>query len=722
MTRPQARGRQPPLEPTREFEAMRVDWRDARPGTWPVAPFRARYGAVHDEYDGAYRQDRSYQNRATGGVYQPDRFGDRLYQPNRQYQGFGDQYQTRGGAYQPGRFDDRAGDWHRRDDGWSNGGQSNSDYNRRDRFSEGHAAEDRTKQAYSGSRYTQRGPGDGSYPAYNATSYPSYHSDRPGPSTSQIPPSRAFSSRATTPELVGKFRPHNHAQTHRNEYPRSSPARDTFQLKPPRPLYIAYSCERYTTSGPTVPKLLVLDLNGALVYRTERGSSPRTAYPRPFLANFLSYLFDNDPDGRGYEVLVWSSAQPHNVRNMVESTFEPDLHRGVWETEPREEKEGREARGDGRLLDVWARDKMGLSQAAYRQKVQTVKDLRKVTDEYKAYDEKTTVLLDDSPLKAMHQPWSQVIIPEYDRPEFTDSRSAADHLWSTTTDFGVTPTTADGSEEPGMDNILLGVIGILEALRGVDNVPGWVRTGHINTPEKITEHPSHTITLADLPSDEGFVPWFKDAAAHAYWVKRGKEALTRRRIPVTHGLMPDGHGATPERLEAYEDAQDRIAGREEGRGRMQRSRDRQPIVASQPPIVPSDVEVVELPDQTEDATKTRTKGKQKKSKKREQRKKQKEQADMEAANADPRKLREDSVLSVADEPRDDLPPGSVPSPFFVMSSRTDAPNSHGRRYATWATQPSPAPEADASQDQAPRTFSPSPERDERAYSPSMPVR
>ncbi|BEI95795.1 hypothetical protein CcaverHIS631_0107440 [Cutaneotrichosporon cavernicola] len=685
MTRPQARGRQPPREPTREFEAMHVDWRDARRSTWSSAPFQATYGAVYDEDDGPYQQDRSYQNRTTGGVNQPD------------------------------QFDDRDGDWSRHNDGMNNGGQSNSNYNRRDRFSEGHAAEDRTKQAYSGSRHT----------AYKTTSYSSYQSDRPGPPTSQSPPSRGFSNRATPPGLVGKFR------SHRNEYPRSSRTRDTFQLKPPRPLYIAYSCERYTTSGPAVPKLLVLDLNGALVYRNERGSTSRTAYPRPFLANFLSYLFGNDPDGRGYEVLVWSSAQPHNVRNMVESTFEPDLYRGVWKTEPHEEKEGSEeegseregseARGEGRLLNVWARDKMGLSQAAYRQKVQTVKDLRKVTDEFKAYDEKTTVLLDDSPLKAMHQPWSQVIIPEYDRPEFTKARSAADHLWSTTTDIGVTPTTADGSEEPGMDNILLGVIGILEALRGVDNVPGWVRAGHINTPEMIAEHPSHTITLADLPSDEGFVPWFKDAAAHAYWVKRGKEALARRRIPVTHGLMRDGHGATPKRLEAYKDAQDRSGAGVEGRGRMQRSRDRQPIDTCQPPIVPSDVEVAELPDQTEDATKTRDKGKQNKSKKREQRKGQKVQADMEAANADPRKLREDSVLSVSDEPRDDLPPGSVPSPFFVTSSGTNTPNSDGRRYATWATQPSRPPEASASQDQAPRTLSPSPERDERAYSPSLPV-
>jgi hypothetical protein len=78
-------------------------------------------------------------------------------------------------------------------------------------------------------------------------------------------------------------------------------------------MYLGYSCQRATVSERPVPKLLVLDLNGALVYRIERGASPRTAYPRPFLANFLTYVFGNDPDGRGYEVLVWSSASAGRV-------------------------------------------------------------------------------------------------------------------------------------------------------------------------------------------------------------------------------------------------------------------------------------------------------------------------------------------------------------------------------------------------------------------------
>ncbi|GMK54520.1 hypothetical protein CspeluHIS016_0111060 [Cutaneotrichosporon spelunceum] len=467
-----------------------------------------------------------------------------------------------------------------------------------------------------------------------------------------------------------------------NASPRSSPGRDSFQLQPPRPLYIGYSCDPYTTSGRTVPKLLVLDLNGALVYRTDRGSFPRTAYPRPFLTNFLSYLFGNDPDGRGYEVLVWSSAQPHNVRSMVESTFEPEHYRGVWETELEEDKEDREARGKGRLLDVWARDKMGLSQAAYRQEVQTVKDLRKVTDEHTTYDEKTTVLLDDSPLKAMHQPWSQVIIPEYDRPELMDARRAAEHLWATTTDFGMTPTTEDGSEEPRMDNILLGVIGILEAMRSVNNVPGWVRAGHLNTPEEITEHPGHDVTLADLPSDFKFVPWFKNMKTHAYWVKRGKAALARRGIPVTHGLMPDGHGATAERLEAYKNRQQGM-----------RSSDQRPEQeAEQAEPVPKEGSI----GKRKDSTKRRV---------------QRQGSKVEGADGKARSVRKGSV---SDEPRDDLPPGAKPSPFFVTSRKTSDTTLPGRKYTTRAvTSDLESPVSDP--------MGRSPEPRERAYSPSMPV-
>lgn len=165
--------------------------------------------------------------------------------------------------------------------------------------------------------------------------------------------------------------------------------------------------------------------------------------------------------------------------------------------------------------------------------MQTVKDLRQVAEPF-GFTEETTVLLDDSPLKAMHQPWSQIIIPEYDRPEHDAAHSAAAALKRQ-------KSQADGSSERGMDNVLLGVIGILEAMRNVASVPAWVRSGHINDPLHLDETPkSAAITMADLPTHESFVPWFKGTSIHTYWVKRGVEALARRGIPVKHGIFPIG--------------------------------------------------------------------------------------------------------------------------------------------------------------------------------------
>ena len=126
-----------------------------------------------------------------------------------------------------------------------------------------------------------------------------------------------------------------------------------------------------------MPKVLVLDLNGALVYRAS--SNRRKAHPRPYLANFLSYLFTPEPEHtdagsrasgdpiRPWEVFVWSSAQPHNVRAMVEETFGSTWTEGIWQDEDEDAVRERRGRGEGRLMGVWARDKMGLSSADYSQ-------------------------------------------------------------------------------------------------------------------------------------------------------------------------------------------------------------------------------------------------------------------------------------------------------------------------------------------------------------------
>lgn len=108
----------------------------------------------------------------------------------------------------------------------------------------------------------------------------------------------------------------------------------------------------------TSRKLLVLDLNGTLLLRSAhsgRRGPPfpfsrvhhqpalRTIYPRPYLPSFCAYIF-HPTTLQWLDTMVWSSAQPHSVNDMVDKCF------GSY-------KEG--------LKAIWARDTLGLSSDEY---------------------------------------------------------------------------------------------------------------------------------------------------------------------------------------------------------------------------------------------------------------------------------------------------------------------------------------------------------------------
>ena len=110
-----------------------------------------------------------------------------------------------------------------------------------------------------------------------------------------------------------------------------------------------------TLSSPT-RKLLVLDLNGSLLLRSSRipksyrghhhhhqYPAPRRVMPRPYLAAFRAYIFA--PQTRAWlDVMVWSSAQPHSVEDMVLHAFGSDRDQ---------------------LFAIWARDTLGLAEDHY---------------------------------------------------------------------------------------------------------------------------------------------------------------------------------------------------------------------------------------------------------------------------------------------------------------------------------------------------------------------
>ena len=441
---------------------------------------------------------------------------------------------------------------------------------------------------YSGQRAylgdSSDGPiGHGSYNARAGPSWQPTESHRPQrQSSSTAQRDRSATSTRSPPAPNGSYVPlHlrdpivNSRAPIQQPYPPPLPTQFGGSRQSPAPVFeIPLPDQEYMElSAPFIPheeedpvalasKLLVLDLNGTLIYRNKGGSNSRTSYPRPFLGCFFKYLYRPLADrnaSRPWEVFVWSSAQPHNVRTMLESTFDPEHIKGLWGDKLNEDE--LDLSEDGKVLGVWARDKMGLSDQEYceqlRQrlsrrflilahKTQTTKDLRKVETHFesdtgfKRFPLETILLLDDSPLKAVHQPWNQLVLPEYDRDAYQASHRAVDDDRSNT-----------GAE---CDEILLAVIGILEATSSCENIPAWIRAGGLKKPDihlgadKVSDDPMWfgapdgpasgiAPALDSLPTHESFTHWFQDDKLLNRWIDKGKEALKLYDIPLEHGLV-----------------------------------------------------------------------------------------------------------------------------------------------------------------------------------------
>ncbi|SPO24149.1 uncharacterized protein UTRI_03417 [Ustilago trichophora] len=182
----------------------------------------------------------------------------------------------------------------------------------------------------------------------------------------------------------------------------------------PRPEYIAQAkqgSKKLTEQEAADRKLLVvLDLNGTLVFRAKRGNGRALdsvrAIPRPYLLCFLQYCLglpesdagkgkvieaggkphgahfwptkldsDSDVDGEKAEVVeprsagkaevvVWSSAQPYNVDSMLRASFDDSVR--------------------SQFLRVWARDTL-VPTRFFQHKAESVKDLEIVWAELNAF-------------------------------------------------------------------------------------------------------------------------------------------------------------------------------------------------------------------------------------------------------------------------------------------------------------------------------------------------
>ncbi|ORY93915.1 HAD-like domain-containing protein [Syncephalastrum racemosum] len=150
----------------------------------------------------------------------------------------------------------------------------------------------------------------------------------------------------------------------------------------PTEAYKTVSLEPSVEQDSPSKKLLILDLNGTLVSRIQKSSM----YVRPYQDRFLDYIFEH------FTVMVWSSAQPHSVARMCRlfNQHSPNL----------------------KLM--WDRSHFGLSRADYNRKCATHKNLDRVWAVLTEFDATNTVLLDDSPAKAVFQPYNSLHLSEFD--------------------------------------------------------------------------------------------------------------------------------------------------------------------------------------------------------------------------------------------------------------------------------------------------------------------
>lgn len=179
---------------------------------------------------------------------------------------------------------------------------------------------------------------------------------------------------------------------------RQVPSRDSGGVPEPTPLYLARSFAPPATLPQPRRILVILDLNGTVLYRpTHR--QPTNFVERPHARRFLDYCLE------AFHLAVWSSARPDNVQHMLTQLL------------TRDQRE--------RCVVTWARDRLGLSQDDYNSRVQCYKRLATVWNDKQVqashpaadrggrWDQSNTVLVDDSREKGRSEPHNILAVPEF---------------------------------------------------------------------------------------------------------------------------------------------------------------------------------------------------------------------------------------------------------------------------------------------------------------------
>ncbi|EJT76235.1 NIF domain-containing protein [Gaeumannomyces tritici R3-111a-1] len=179
------------------------------------------------------------------------------------------------------------------------------------------------------------------------------------------------------------------------------PSPESGGVPEPAPAYLLRAS--FTTNRVDAPRplLVVLDLNGTLLFRPRR-REPKHFIARPHARTFLEYIATR------FWVAVWSSARPGNVGSMIDSLLP------------------RDGPARDRLVAVWSRDDLGLSRDDYGRRVQVYKRLSRLWADARVarshpdfaatgacWGQGDTVLVDDSVEKARSEPHNLVCVPEW---------------------------------------------------------------------------------------------------------------------------------------------------------------------------------------------------------------------------------------------------------------------------------------------------------------------
>jgi NLI interacting factor-like phosphatase len=197
------------------------------------------------------------------------------------------------------------------------------------------------------------------------------------------------------PQMTLPLRP---AQPKRKRSPKVLPSAASGGVPNPSQIYILISSMEPEVSRVPQHLLLVIDLNGTLLYRPDI-NMPYHFVERPSTQHFLNYALAN------FSVMIWSSARPENVDRMCDKLFSEESRQ--------------------QLVAVWGRDRLGLSAEDSQKRVQVYKRLERVWNDPqiqgrhplaskgKGWHQGNTVLIDDSVEKSRSEPYNFLKVPEF---------------------------------------------------------------------------------------------------------------------------------------------------------------------------------------------------------------------------------------------------------------------------------------------------------------------